>query len=171
MSRDVNVNRRISGRRNENAIYNTALKYTSCIYRNIYLPTVLTKKHTTEIDILFYFQGTIFIIETKNIISAEGALDKLNWYLTSRSGSYKAYNPIGQNKLHTRVFKNRFYEHFGYFPKVISLVVVPCGALYDSELNNEIFTVEELDTLLLNYTYSEKNIVKYHLISFLEGGI
>lgn len=168
MSEDVNMNRRISGRRNENRIISAIRMFTDCVYHNIYLPTSLVKKSTTEIDIVFFLFGTIFIIETKNILALEGALDKQNWLISSRSGHYKAYNPIAQNKMHTRVFKNRFFERFGYFPNVISMVVVPDGVLYEDDMVNEIMTLTEFTDVLRSVCGKHSSHLKYQFISFME---
>lgn len=168
MTLNVNRNRIISGRRNESMIVAILQRYTDCIYRNIYLPTVMTKKSVTEIDILFYFRDTIFVIETKNIIGYEGRIDQPNWILKSNSGEYKTYNPISQNKLHTRVLKNRFFERFHYFPKVISLVVVPDGVVYEDDMKNEIMTMEELRDTMQSYSKPAVSHLKYQFISLME---
>ena len=168
MSHDINVNRRISGFRNETRVIEIIRKYTNCIYRNVYFPTFLTKKHTTEIDILFYLQDTIFIIETKNAFLFDGTLTQKNWTVTSKSGQYRMYNPIGQNKLHTRVFKYKFFERFHYYPNVISLVIVPDGAIYNKELNTEILTFTMFNEFLQHYRRNGYMFMKYHLISFIE---
>lgn len=168
MSKNINKNRLLSGERNENEIVTILQRYTDCIYKNIYLPTIFTKRGITEVDILFYFKNTIFVIETKNIIELEGKIDNYNWIMKSKSGEYKNYNPIVQNKLHVRVFKNRFFERFGYFPKVISFVVVPDGVVYEDTIKNEVITMQELNDILQCYHNNTYSHLKYQFISFME---
>ena len=58
-----------SGVVNESKFVNVIKHYTDTVYRNKRLRTCLTGSGTTEIDILFAYQDTIFIIEAKNLIS------------------------------------------------------------------------------------------------------
>lgn len=168
MSNNININRKISGKRNEDALCKVIQSFSSCIYQNVKLPTNTTKRLFTEIDIIFYYKGTIFIIETKNVVSIEGTLTNPSWSLTSKSGEYKNYNPIVQNKLHTRVFKNRFFERYKYFPNVISLVIVPDGTIYPDELKSEVITPDILFMYLQKFKHTYDVLLRYQFISFLQ---
>ena len=63
-----------SGAVNESRFVNIIKRYTDVLYRNKRVRTCLTDSGTTEIDILFAYQDTIFIIEAKNIIACTRAL-------------------------------------------------------------------------------------------------
>lgn len=157
-----------SGTLNEDRFVSVIKNHTTAIYRNKRVPTILTDSGSTEIDIIFYYQNTIFIIEAKNVISLDGNMCQKNWRFISKTANYIALNPIIQNKIHVRAFKNNFYKMYKYYPRTESFVVVPANTYFDINLNKEILTLPDLDMYLFNYTpiYDDKysnNYIPYHL--------
>lgn len=140
-----------SGVVNESKFVNVIKHYTDTIYRNKRLRTCLTGSGTTEIDILFAYQDTIFIIEAKNIIALEGKLYQRNWRYKAKTIEFIALNPIVQNKIHVRAFKNNFFKMYGYYPQVQSFVVVPNHSVFDDTLTSEILTLSDFDNYLFHY--------------------
>ena len=49
-----------SGTLNEDRFVSVIKNYTTAIYRNKRVPTILTDSGSTEIDIIFYYQNTLY---------------------------------------------------------------------------------------------------------------
>ena len=143
-----------SGAINESRFVNVIKHYTDVIYRNKRFKTCLTGSGTTEIDILFVYQDTVFIIEAKNIIALEGKLYQRNWRYKAKTIEFIALNPIVQNKIHVRAFKNNFFQIYCYYPQVQSFVVVPNHSEFDNTLTSEILTLSDFDNYLFQYQNS-----------------
>lgn len=154
-----------SGAVNESRIVTVIKQYTNVIYRNKRFKTCLTDSGSTEIDIIFAYQDTIFIIEAKNIIALEGKLYQRNWRYKARTVEFIALNPIVQNKIHVRAFKNNFFKLYSYYPQVQSFVVVPNHSVFEDTLTSEILTLSDLDNYLFHYQNLNptNKYVKYQL--------
>lgn len=143
-----------SGSKFENELTDVISRYTTKIWRNVRIETLLTASGFTEVDIIFCFKDLVFIIEAKNVSAIIGDYGSRNWVFAGSKAplrevsEYSALNTITQNNIHVRSFKDMFYAYFDEWPNTVSAILVPNSCKVSPELEDAVYTIGQLDEFL-----------------------
>lgn len=139
---------RYAGQRAEKIVESVLRRYTDHVHTNIRVDTLFTQSGFTEIDILAAVSDVLLVVEVKNVSLITGSPSDVTWVLRGAESNedYTTLNVFTQNRIHVRSLKDAWFSRMLEFPVVISIVVVPNGAVVDSELAlNGILTVSEFN--------------------------
>lgn len=164
-----------AGARFEENVVETLRHYTNAVWRNVRIETLLTQTGDTELDIVFYYGGLVYILELKRVRRIVGSYRDHRWKLYQWHGrtddldEYVTLNVIQQNNIHARSFCDLYYSEFRCFPKVVPLVIVPDDCEIPDELHVDIRTIGELQDLLQTAQDSGAQRVPYRIAYLMNG--
>ena len=167
-------NTRRSGSQFETSVVEMVKRYTDAVWRNIRIETLLSDTGTTELDVVFYSGGIVYILELKRVRKIVGSYERKRWTLYGWSGHYEdsgeytALNVIEQNNIHARSLLDVYFSEFRCFPTVVPLIIVPDDCIVPPNLKSEIFTMQDLEDFMLSNHIPGRADVGYRL-SFLLG--
>ncbi len=163
-----------SGGHFESEVVSMIQKYTSAVWRNIRIETLLTQTGTTEMDVVFYKGGLAYILELKRVRRIVGEYSRSRWTMYGWRGhideasEYTAMNVIEQNNIHARSLADLYYSEFRCFPTILPVVIVPNDCEVPSELKHDIFTVQELEDFMVSYKAPERKDVAYRMAFLMD---
>lgn len=167
---------RPSGTKFEEILYGIISNYTRAVWRNIRVDTLLTKQGNTEIDILFCLKNIVFIVEAKNVSAIMGDYGDNYWSFIGSSSptkevrEYTALNTFTQNGIHTKSFKDIYFETFKEWPIVLSVVVVPNECRLSPDLASTIYTVGSFEKVIAEIsTWNMDSRVQRRVASMISG--
>lgn len=166
-----------SGGHFESQVVSVIQQYTSAVWRNIRIETLLTQTGTTEMDIIFYSGGLVYILELKRVRRIVGDYERTRWTMYGWNGridetsEYTAMNVIEQNNIHARSFADLYYAEFRCFPTILPIVIVPNDCVVPSELKSDIFTVQELEDFLRTYRVKGRADVAYRIAYLMDSKV
>lgn len=145
---------RSSGTKFERQLLEVLRKYSTNVWSNVRIETVLTVKGYTEVDLICCVGDVILVIEAKNVSTIIGEYADKNWqFIGSKAPmrevkEYTALNVITQNNIHLRSIKDCFFAYFHVWPKAYPLIVVPNGCKVSRDISGYVHTVDQLEQFL-----------------------
>ena len=165
---------RRSGSCFETTVVEMIKKYTNDVWRNVRIETLLTQTGTTELDVVFYSGGIVYILELKRVRKIVGEYARRRWTMfgwldnVDETSEYTALNVIEQNNIHARSLLDLYFSEFKCFPAVIPVIIVPDGCEVPPGLKSEVFTVNELEDFMISNRIPGRKDVSYR-VAFLLG--
>lgn len=160
---------RRSGSHFESLVVDIVKQYTQSVWRNIRIETLLTQTGNTELDIVFYNRGIVYVLELKRVRRIIGEYSSRRWTMygwsdhVDETSEYTAPNVIEQNNIHARSLMDLYFSEFRCFPRILPIIIVPDDCIVPPGLRGDVFTVQELDEFLLHNHAPGNQSVAYRL--------
>lgn len=166
-----------SGGRFEAEVVEMIQKYTSAVWRNIRIETLLTQTGMTEMDVVFYSGGIVYILELKRVRRIVGDYARSRWTMygwhnrVDETSEYTALNVIEQNNIHARSLSDLYHSEFRCFPNIIPVVIVPNDCEVPQSLKREIFTVQELEDFMRSNKMPGREDVSFRMAFLMDSHV
>lgn len=166
-----------SGGHFETEVVSMIQRYTSAVWRNIRIETLLTQTGTTEMDVVFYKGGLVYILELKRVRRIVGDYARSRWTMYGWNGrvdetsEYTAMNVIEQNNIHARSLADLYYAEFRCFPTILPIVIVPNNCAVPSDLKDDIFTVQDLEDFMQTNRTKGREDVAFRLALLMDSHV
>lgn len=160
---------RMSGGQFEESVAEVIHRYTNSVWRNVRIETLLTQTGNTELDVVFYYGGVVYILELKRVRKIIGSYARRRWTMygwlnnIDETSEYTALNVIEQNNIHVRSLSDLYYSEFNCFPTIRSAIVVPSDCVVPDDLKSVISTVDTLEDFIVHTRAPDIKEVSYRL--------
>lgn len=154
------INRRTSGRLNEFNLRELLHQFSIEARYNMLLPTNLTKHGYTEIDVAFYYKGSIYLIETKNVSIVSGSYYSHLWRVATPFREYSTLNFLKQNDIHMRAFTSIYCQRYNCIPNVQSLIVLPDNKSFPENLREKVYSFTDFISLLSTISDDDDDLLR-----------